>query len=115
MQPTPLKIASYTHPGTFDPDTPDPQPGYYYVNVINGTKHAALLGPFPQHQQALDWVIACKEYANDLDPWSDFYGFGTCRIPLEIAPDKLPTGKLNTVFPDAPGLISTHHKGEEQT
>lgn len=110
----PLEITSYTHPTTADLGTADPQPGYYYVSVRDGTKHAALLGPFPQHQQALDWVTACKEYANNLDPWSHFYGFGTRRLPLETAIDKLPTGKLNAVFPNAPGLI-THHKEEEQT
>jgi len=106
MQIQPEPITHYTHTTAGEPVAPDPQPGYYYVSVRNGSQEGVLLGPFLEHQQALDWVETCRDYANQQEPWSHFYEFGTRRFSVEIEQEKLPNGTFNTVFPDAPGLIT---------
>jgi len=109
----PKAMTSYTHPAERDQvETADTQPGYYYVLAIEGHQNAVLLGPFLKHQEALDWVVACRDRANELYPQSHFYRFGTCRQPLETDPKTLPTGGFNDVFSDAPGLIN-HKQGEQ--
>ena len=104
----PQAITSYIHRTEAVQEAADPQPGYYYVFAVDGSKNAVLLGPFPQHQQALGWVVACRDHANALEPWSHFYRFGTVRLAVETETAKLPTGGFNSVFPDAPGLITNH-------
>ena len=65
----------------------------FYVSIVDGTKHALLLGPFRTE-------AACREYAyieendggnrakhlalihraNELDPKAAFYGFGMAKV-----------------------------------
>lgn len=63
----------------------------YYVSVINGRKRGLLLGPYDTHAEALDNVRRGEQLANDLDAWSDFYAYGTCKYET---PNALPTGRL---------------------
>jgi hypothetical protein len=70
---------------------PDPRPGNYYVSMVDGPRFALLAGPFAQHAVALDQVEPAKTIAQKLDPWADFYAFGTVRM----ADDYTTPGKLN--------------------
>ena len=65
-----------------EPVTPDPQPGAYYVSVVDADRKALLAGPFDTHAEALALVEPTRKVANELDPKSHFYGFGTCRLPV---------------------------------
>jgi hypothetical protein len=91
------KIASYRHKIETAAQEPDTQPGYYYVSVIDGTRFGLLLGPFENdHVKALNMVEAVRKKAEELDPWGAFYGFGTCRVPLDTQDP--PEGRLNDLF-----------------
>jgi hypothetical protein len=61
---------------------PDPQPGNYYVSVVDGPKQVMLSGPYPGHARALDDVPRVAHMARQLDtsPFSHFYAYGTCRL-----------------------------------
>ena len=76
------------------PTTPDTRPGNYYVSVVDGPRHGRLLGPFLTHQEALDRVDDVRTRVTGIDRKAHFYGFGTCRVPDEIAKP----GLLNTLF-----------------
>ncbi len=74
--------------------TPDTEPGDYFVSVIDAGRCALLLGPFAKHQEALDEVDRVHAHAEKVDPWSHFYAFGTCRLALNSGK----TGKFNEVL-----------------
>lgn len=87
-------IEYYTHPGEDKPRTVDPQPGNYYVSVVNGPRFALALGPFPAHQEALDKVDAVRAMAMDRDGFAAFWSYGTVRMRDEY---KEP-GRWNTAL-----------------
>lgn len=76
---------------------PDIRPGNYYVSVVDGKRHALLLGPFAHHVTALDAVDDVRRLAHELDPRAAWYAFGTCRLPDD---DSVPVraGSLNARF-----------------
>ena len=59
---------------------PDPRPGSYYVSCIDGPRHAFLLGPYDNHQDALDMVDEGRRIAQELDPAAHWYSYGTARV-----------------------------------
>lgn len=68
----------------------------FYVSCWNGQRGpqfaaVSLLGPFDDHQDALNRVDECRRLAQEADPKAAFYAFGTCSTPREN-----PT--LKTVF-----------------
>ena len=75
-------------------ETPDTNPGNYYVSVIDGDKKAFLAGPFrDDHKAALDMVAAARKMAEEVDPGAVFYGFGTARTVYQY---------------DRPGVLNSH-------
>lgn len=70
----------------------------YYVTIWTGAKYRIARGPFDTYPLALAAVDATQRLASDLDPWSDFYGWGTTKI---TAP-KLPIGPMNKLFGQEP-------------
>jgi hypothetical protein len=84
-------MATITKRDTYIPpeqltDGVDTRPGHYYVSVIDGPRYQLLAGPYDTHAQALAQVDKSKSIAQDLDPRSVFYGFGTCRIEITTIP-----------------------------
>ena len=77
----------------------DPTPGAYYVSVIrDGGDYRLLLGPFmDDHAGALAMVDRVTHKANEIDPRSYWYAFGTCKVKEGPITD----GILNKYFPDA--------------
>jgi hypothetical protein len=53
----------------------------YYVSVIDGTRHALLVGPFRAHQDALELVTVARQEAEKVDARAVWYAFGTCKTP----------------------------------
>lgn len=75
---------------------PDTKPGAYYVTVIDAGRVGRLLGPFfNDHAAALAMVEPVRAKANELDPKSWFYAFGTCRVDAD---GPAPAGILNDHF-----------------
>jgi hypothetical protein len=73
----------------------NPEPGAYYVSVIDGARYGLLLGPFVWHAAALAWVARVRQAAYDVDPRSHWYAFGTCGLhPGTPAP----VGRLNELL-----------------
>ncbi|MFA5377165.1 MAG: hypothetical protein WC455_15545 [Dehalococcoidia bacterium] len=81
----------------------DPRPGYYYVSVIDGPRHALVAGPFDTHRAALDMVKRAENAGNECDPKSVFYGWGTCRLERDET-KPMRTGVLNSRLGLADGL-----------
>ena len=78
--------------------SPDIQPGEFYVTAIDGKRYARLLGPFTNnHAGALAMVDAVRAKAEELDPRAVWWSFGTCRLPAD---DSIPirAGRLNQFF-----------------
>lgn len=108
----PTDIAAYAHtlPCASEQEA-DPREGYYYVSVRDGARHGLLLGPFVEHQDALDWVDRVTAFVRARQPWSAFYAFGTCRIEdLTLGMSahqhgKISAGNLNQHFPEAAALL----------
>lgn len=72
---------------------PDTRPGDYYVSAVDDRRAALLAGPFRNnHARALALVEEARRVAGELDPWSHFYAFGTCRLPCASSN---PAGTLN--------------------
>ncbi len=83
---------------------PDVKPGHYYVSVRDGPQYGLLLGPYPDHQSALDKVETVRRKVCKLEARAHWYSFGTCRLPVEpldgiTIPSRVPEGKLNHLFP----------------
>lgn len=79
-------------------DGPDTAPGNYYVSVRNDKgEYRLLLGPFPNdHAAALAEVDKVRLYANQNDPKSVWYFFGTARRDLG---ESAVQGRFNSVWP----------------
>lgn len=76
--------------------TPDLQPGAYYVSVVDGARHSLALGPFiDDHAGALAKVDDVRNRAAELDGKAWFYAYGTCRLPKE---GDLQAGTFNDLF-----------------
>jgi len=75
----------------------DTRPGNYYVSVINGKDYRFLAGPYASHREALEMVPIVRRKAEQVDPRSVWYEFGTARIPEDAA--KPPKGMLNDLLP----------------
>jgi hypothetical protein len=95
------RITAFHHPPPERPaETPDTQPGSYYVSARSGDKHWLLLGPFvDDHAAALRMVEPVRALANQHEPRSAFYAFGTCRY----APGETQPGSANRHFPECFG------------
>ena len=52
----------------------------YYVSVIDGKRWGLVLGPFREHQDALDMVDTARDIAVALDGATWFYAWGTCKM-----------------------------------
>jgi len=76
----PLTVAAYVHWTPDSGQVPAPEPGNYYVSVVDSGRTGLLLGPFTQHVTALGWVDACRAHAEQVDHWAAFYAFGTVRM-----------------------------------
>ena len=63
----------------YNPIDVNPEPGNYYVSVVDGDQFGLLLGPFANHADALARVDDCREKAHEVNSKSVFYGFGTCK------------------------------------
>ncbi len=59
---------------------------FYYVTIIDGPRHNFLLGPYENHQDAIDNVDRVRDEANERVPESWFYAFGTASIEADVAP-----------------------------
>lgn len=56
---------------------------HFYVSVIDAGKHGLLLGPYPTKEEAEQQVKRARQLAEEVDPWSVFYAFGTCGMLVE--------------------------------
>jgi hypothetical protein len=65
---------------------PDPQPGHYYVSVIDGGRRGLIAGPWPTHAEALAAVDTVRAIACDVEPRAHFYAFGTARYDKSLTP-----------------------------
>ena len=94
-------IVAYTHPPV-SPSTQvaDPRPGNYYVSAVDFYQTWLLLGPFRQHQKALDCVELVRSFAIKHEPRAAFYGFGT--LCLKEDADAEP-GSANKYMPELLG------------
>lgn len=91
----PIPVADH---GPQKPDTS--RSGNFYVtthdpggNAGKG-RHGFLLGPYANHQDALDRVRPARDKAYNVDPKSHWYAFGTAR--------------MNADEPGAPGVLNAH-------
>ena len=53
----------------------------FYVTVRDGIRTGWLLGPFDDHQKALDNVQRARNLAEQGDPRAAWYAFGTASTP----------------------------------
>jgi len=61
---------------------PDNKPGNYYVSATDNGQFWLLLGPFPNdHAAALARVEEVRKFANEKNPRSFWFAFGTVRMP----------------------------------
>jgi hypothetical protein len=75
----------------------DPRPGRYYVTCVDAGRVGFVAGPFRRHQAARRFLRPARRAAQQVDPWSDFYAWGTARlrdnwdrpIPLGVLNDAL--------------------------
>lgn len=65
----------------------------YYASVQDAGKTGLLLGPFEQHEMALDVVPVATATAQQVNSRAVFYAFGTCKITA----GELPEGVLNAI------------------
>jgi hypothetical protein len=79
--------------------TPDTEPGNYYVTVVDGGRTGIVAGPFRNdHRAALAMVNPARDLANRLDPRTHFYGFGTTRFPETFEAPGVLNEKLGISF-----------------
>lgn len=55
----------------------------FYVTVADGPRVGFLLGPYADHQTAINNVGRGRDLANEADPRAAFYSFGTSSIKRE--------------------------------
>jgi hypothetical protein len=65
----------------------------FYVSVIDGSRNGLLLGPFPEHSDAMERVERVRSWVVERDPRAHFYGFGTAA--LRTSADVARSGRLN--------------------
>jgi len=53
----------------------------YYVSVRDAGRVGLLAGPFRHHRHALAAEPDTRRKANEVNSWSHFYAFGTCKMP----------------------------------
>lgn len=63
----------------------------YYATIKRDSRTCLAAGPFDSEAQARDLLPRVREVAEDVDSWTAFDAFGTCRAVMV----KLPDGKLN--------------------
>jgi len=51
----------------------------FYVSVVDGTKHAFVVGPFREHTAALSVLELARKIGCEDDSKAWFYGWGTAR------------------------------------
>jgi hypothetical protein len=51
----------------------------FYVSVVDGGRVGLVAGPFKTHEEAQGMVETARKKACELDPWADFYAFGTVK------------------------------------
>lgn len=61
----------------------------FYVSMIRDSRVALLLGPFANHQDALDRVNDARILPREADPFTDFDSFGTVGIENYSKPGTL--------------------------
>lgn len=76
---------------------PDTKPGFYYVSVVDGSKYALMLGPFETHEEALAMVKQCRDKAEEIEPRSYWWQWGTCRED-DDGTNEYRLGKMNNLF-----------------
>ncbi|KKK97696.1 hypothetical protein LCGC14_2650160 [marine sediment metagenome] len=57
----------------------------FYVTIIRDTRVGFLLGPYSNHQEAVDHVEHGRKLATGADFWADFDSFGTVSLPAEVS------------------------------
>ncbi len=69
-------------------------PDFFYVSAINGARKHIVAGPYLSHDAALARVEAVRELANERDPMSWFFAWGTCGaavwLETPLGPDWSP-------------------------
>lgn len=66
---------------------PDARPGWYYVTCRRGTRVGWLLGPYPNHSDAIANVDRARRLAVEVDSFASFYDIGTARVePVGVPP-----------------------------
>lgn len=76
------------HPNLFKPTG-------FYVTILNDSRLRYARGPFDRYSDALAAVEPTQRLASELDPWSDFYGWGVTRYETS---GELPIGPMNKLF-----------------
>jgi hypothetical protein len=73
----------------------------FYISAIDGQRYSLLLGPFPDHPIALEWVKRATDWLNEWDTSGQawFYAYGTCSTKAIK-----PCGRLNAIFNKRFGL-----------
>lgn len=69
----------------------------FYVSVMDGPRKALAVGPYADHQDALEAVEAVREYVSNHDVKAVFYAFGTCGMDVSDGRTP-PQGKLNAAL-----------------
>ncbi len=59
--------------------------GKFYVTVMDHDRKGFLLGPYADHATALANVSRGTTLANNADPRSHWYAFGTASTPKNVA------------------------------
>ena len=69
----------------------------FYVSMMDGTRKAYLVGPYAEHQDALEALEPAREYVNNHFADAAFYSFGTCGMDVSDGRTP-PQGKLNAIL-----------------
>lgn len=56
----------------------------YYVSVVDGGKTVLLSGPYSTHAECLGALPTAKNKAEQVDPESHFYSFGTIAVNANV-------------------------------
>lgn len=80
----------------------------YFASSRYYDRHAFLVGPFRTHALALAAVKDAKRTVYKHDLQACWYGYGTCRLPLDQVRDEKVVGKLHELMDvqvDADGFV----------
>lgn len=64
----------------------------FYTTVVRDRRVGYLLGPFDDEQAARGKIPAARRLAEQVDPFTVFDAFGTCRVTIDRG--ELPRGVL---------------------